>query len=45
FATLTPDQALALERDVTELLERHNVAGPNSLVVPSEYAEIVVTRR
>jgi hypothetical protein len=45
FARLTPDQALALERDVTELLERHNVAGPNSLVVPSEYAEIVVTRR
>jgi len=45
FATLTSDQALALERDVTELLERHNVAGPNSLVVPSEYAEIVVTRR
>lgn len=45
FATLKPDQAVALERDVTELLERHNVAGPDSLVVPSEYAEIVVTRR
>ena len=45
FATLKPDQAAALERDVTELLERHNIAGPGSLVVPSEYVEIVVTRR
>ena len=45
FATLGAGQAAALERDVTELLERHNVAGTRSLVVPSEYAEIVVTRR
>ena len=45
FATLERDQAAALERDVTAILERHNVAGTRSLVVPSEYAEIVVTRR
>jgi len=45
FATLKPDQAAALERDVIELLERHNVAGTRSLVVPSEYVEIVVARR
>jgi len=45
FAALNSDEAGALERDVTELLERHNVAGTRSLVVPSEYAEIVVTRR
>ncbi|RYF34636.1 MAG: class I SAM-dependent methyltransferase [Comamonadaceae bacterium] len=45
FASLPVEGATALERDLTALLERLNVAGPHSLVVPSEYAEIVVTRR
>ncbi|NCT82806.1 MAG: class I SAM-dependent methyltransferase [Comamonadaceae bacterium] len=45
FAALAPDQALALERDLTELLAGLNRAGPDSLVVPSEYLEVVLTRR
>ena len=45
FAALPAEQAGALERDLTELLDRLNVAGPGSLVVPSEYLEIVVARR
>ena len=44
FAALPPDKAQALESDLTELLNRLNRAGPGSLVVPSEYLEIVVTR-
>jgi ubiquinone/menaquinone biosynthesis C-methylase UbiE len=45
FAALPADKAQALESDLTELLQRLNTAGPGSLVVPSEYLEIVVTRR
>jgi ubiquinone/menaquinone biosynthesis C-methylase UbiE len=45
FGSLTGEKAAALEQDLASLLERLNVAGPRSLVVPSEYAEIVVSRR
>ncbi|WP_077001364.1 class I SAM-dependent methyltransferase [Variovorax sp. KK3] len=45
FASLPPEKATVLEQELTELLNRLNVAGPDSLVVPSEYLEIVVTRR
>lgn len=45
FAALPADGATALEQDLTELLERFNRAGPQSLVVPSEYLETVITRR
>ena len=45
FATLEPADAAALEREILALLEAMNVAGPGSLVVPSEYLEIVVTRK
>jgi ubiquinone/menaquinone biosynthesis C-methylase UbiE len=45
FASLPPDKASALEQDLGELLNRSNRAGPGSLVVPSEYLEIVITRR
>ncbi|VWX63797.1 conserved hypothetical protein [Burkholderiales bacterium 8X] len=45
FAALPADGAAALERDLTELLERLNRAGSRSLVVPSEYLEVVVMRR
>ena len=37
-------RAQSLERAITALLDELNVAGPDSLVVPSEYLEIVVTR-
>lgn len=45
FAALETDAALALEQDLTELLNSLNRAGPDSLVVPSEYLEVVITRR
>jgi ubiquinone/menaquinone biosynthesis C-methylase UbiE len=45
FAALPADKAAALENDLTELLNRTNRAGAGTLVVPSEYLEIVVTRR
>jgi hypothetical protein len=45
FGALPTDGAAALARDLTDLLTRHNVAGPTSLVVPSEYLEVVVTRK
>lgn len=44
FAALDAPGAAALESDITTLLEAMNVAGPDSLVVPSEYLEIVVTK-
>ncbi|MFJ4388004.1 class I SAM-dependent methyltransferase [Pseudomonas sp. NPDC089408] len=44
FASLEPEAAGALERDLTQLLDESNVAGPSSLVVPSEYLEVVVIR-
>ena len=45
FGALPADRAEALNNDLVELLNRLNVAGEGSLVVPSEYLEIVVTRR
>ena len=45
FAALPAEKGAALERDLTELMTSHNRAGSGSLVIPSEYLEIVVTRR
>lgn len=45
FAALPADGAAALERDLTTLLNSMNKAGANSLLVPSEYLEIIITRR
>ena len=44
FASLPSDSALALERDLTDLLNAMNQGKPGSLLVPSEYLEVVVTR-
>jgi hypothetical protein len=33
-----------LQADIIELLERLNRGGPHTLIVPSEYLEIVVTK-
>ena len=44
FAALPADSAKTLDRDLTELLTRQNRAGAQSLVVPSEYLEVVVSR-
>ena len=45
FAALPTERALALEQDLTDLLNSHNRAGARSLVVPGEYLEVVITRR
>jgi len=45
FAALPADAAATLERDLDALLDRFNRAGNPSLVVPSDYLEVVVTRR
>lgn len=44
FAALDEKNARAMERDILDLLERMNIAGKNSLVVPSEYLEVVITK-
>lgn len=45
FAALDPAGQKALAKDITALLERCNTAGSASLVVPSEYLEVVITKR
>ena len=44
FGALDAAGQEALARDITALLERLNVGGADSLVVPGEYLEVVVTR-
>jgi SAM-dependent methyltransferase len=44
FAALDAAKQAALERDIVALLERFNVAGKSSLVVPGEYLEVVVVK-
>lgn len=45
FAAVGADGEPALEKDLTDLLERFNTASAASLVVPGEYLEVVVTKR
>jgi ubiquinone/menaquinone biosynthesis C-methylase UbiE len=45
FAALPEDGAKALDRDLTDLLGQANRGGATSLVVPSEYVEVIVTKR
>jgi SAM-dependent methyltransferase len=45
FAALDASRQPALEADLTALLDDWNEAGEDSLVVPSEYLEVVVVRR
>src|SRR5262249_45965282 len=45
FAALDAAKQAGLEQDIVALLERLNVAGKSSLVVPSEYLEVVVVKR
>jgi len=45
FAALDLKGQQALENDIVALLGRLNVAGTASLVVPSEYLEVVITKR
>jgi SAM-dependent methyltransferase len=43
FAALDATGQQTLERDITALLEELNIAGADSLVIPSEYLEAVIT--
>lgn len=45
FAALPPESGQALESDLADLLNRSNRAGEDSLVVPSEYLEVVIKKR
>ncbi|HVO17258.1 MAG TPA: class I SAM-dependent methyltransferase [Alphaproteobacteria bacterium] len=45
FAALEPSRQLALSADIMALIGRFNRAKDGSAVVPSEYLEVVVTRR
>jgi SAM-dependent methyltransferase len=45
YAALDADRQARLTADITALLERLNVGGPASLVIPSEYLEVVITRK
>ena len=45
FAALDAGKQVELERDIVELLDRLNVAGKRSLVVPGEYLEVVIVKR
>ncbi len=45
YAALDAESQARLSRDLTALLERLNVGGPDSLVVPSEYLEVVITKK
>jgi len=44
FDALDAAGVTSLERAITDLLDELNVGGPDSLVVPSEYLEIVITK-
>lgn len=45
FAALPPESGQALESDLADLLNRSNRAGADSLVVRSEYLEVVINKR
>jgi len=45
FATLQPGAQAALQRDLMAVIDQFNRSGDSSMVVPSEYLEIVIARR
>ena len=44
FAALDATRGAALQADIVALLEELNVGGPQSLVVPAEYLEVVIVK-
>jgi hypothetical protein len=44
YEALDAAKQLALTADLTALLARFNRAGADSLVVPAQYLEVVITR-
>jgi len=45
FAALQPAAQAALQQDLLSLIEQFNRSGDDTMVVPGEYLEIVITRR
>ena len=45
FAALDAKSREALEADLYALLNKHNVTGDGTLVIPGEYLEVVITKR
>ena len=45
FGALSLEQAESLNQDLTQLLIESNRAGTQTLIVPSEYLEIVIKKR
>jgi ubiquinone/menaquinone biosynthesis C-methylase UbiE len=45
FAALEAAKQVAMEQDIAALLQRFNIAGESSLIVPSEYLEVVIVKR
>jgi SAM-dependent methyltransferase len=45
FATLDPSGQQALEDDLLALIDRFNRSGDDTMVAPSEYLEVVITKR
>jgi hypothetical protein len=45
FAALEPPAQAALKSDLKALIAQFNRSGDGSMVVPSEYLEIVITRQ
>ena len=45
FEALDAAGGKALARDIIDLIGRFNISGDNTMVVPSDYLEVVVTRR
>ncbi len=45
FANVAEDRRDALAADLIEMLERRNIGGKDSLVIPGEYLEVVISRK
>ena len=44
FAALDAQKQTALSRDLLTLIDDHNRSGDHTLVLPSEYLEVVIDR-
>ena len=45
FAAIDPAAREALEKDIRALLDKFNIAKDGTVVVPSEYLEVIITRK
>ena len=45
FAALPPESRMSLEQDLLRLIGEFNRSGDSTMVVPSEYLEVIITRR